>query len=262
MRWLRVWLLRLGGLFRRERHYQEFAREVESHLQLHIEDNLRSGMTPEEARRKALIKFGGINAVMEDYGKQSGIPAVETLVQDVCYGFRMLAKTPSLTAIVVITLGLGIGVNTAIFSVLNGWLLRPLPVQAPEQIMVLAPQQEQGPQGKFSYADLLDFRKQTEAFSDLFAYGFGASGLSFDGKANEFVYSAVTGNYFSALGVRPVLGRLFLPGEGEKPGDALLVVLGYSYWNARLAQQSVILARWLICSVTLCSWGVGLRGSR
>jgi putative ABC transport system permease protein len=233
MRWLRVWLLRLGGLFRRERHYQEFAQEVESHLQLHIEDNIRSGMTPEEARRKALIKFGSIDAVMEDYGKQSGIPAIETLVQDVCYGFRMLAKAPSLTAIVVITLALGIGVNTAIFSVLNGWLLRPLPVQAPEQIMVLAPQQEQGPRGKFSYADLLDFRKQAEAFSDLFAYGFGASGLSFDGKANEFVYSAVTGNYFSALGVRPVLGRLFFIGEGEKPGDALLVVLGYSYWQRK-----------------------------
>lgn len=162
-----------------------------------------------------------------------GVPALETLAQDVCYAFRMLTKTPSLTVIVTITLGLGIGVNTAIFSVLNGWLFRPLPVRAPEQIMVLAPQQEQGTQGKFSYPDLVDFREQAQTFSDLFAYGFSASGLTFNGKANEFVYSAVTGNYFSGLGVRPALGRLFLPGEGEKPGDPLFVVLGYSYWQKR-----------------------------
>jgi predicted permease len=143
--------------------------------------------------------------------------------------------------VVAITLGLGIGVNTAIFSVLNGWLFRPLPVPAAEQIMVLAPQQQQGTQGKFSYPDLVDFREQAQTFSHLFAYGFSASGLTFNGKANEFVYSAVTGNYFSGLGVRPALGRLFLPGEGEKPGAPLLVVLGYSYWQKKFGgDQDVI----------------------
>ena len=162
-------------------------------------------------------------------------------MRDLGYGFRMLAKTPALTVIVTITLGLGIGANTAIFSVLNGWLFRPLPVPAPEQIMVLAPKQEQGAQAKFSYPDLVDFREQAQTFSDLFAYGFAVSGLSFNGKANEFVYSAVTGNYFSGLGVRPALGRLFLPGEGEKPGDPLLLVLGYWYWQKKFGgAQDVI----------------------
>jgi len=178
---------------------------------------------------------------MEQPRDQLGVFALETAMQDLGYGFRMLTKTPALTVIVTITLGLGIGVNTAIFSVLNGWLFRPLPVPAPEQIVVLAAKQEQGTQGKFSYPDLIDFREQAQTFSHLFAYGFAASGLTFNGKANEFVYSAVTGNYFSGLGVRPALGRLFLPGEGEKPGDPLLVVLGYSYWQKKFGgAQDVI----------------------
>ena len=156
------------------------------------------------------------------------------LLQDIRYALRQLGKNPGLTAILVLTLALGIGANTGIFSVLNGWLLRPLPVTAPEQIVVLAPQQKEGPQGKFSYSDLLDFRKQADMFSDLFAYEFGAAGLSVNGRANEFVFSAVTGNYFYALGLKPALGRLFLPGEGETAGDPLIVVLGFSYWQKKL----------------------------
>src|SRR5437870_2451095 len=103
------------------------------------------------------------------------------IFQDIRYALRQLGKSPGLTAVVVLTLALGIGANTGIFSVLNGWLLRPLPVPAPQQIVVLAPQQKEGPQGKFSYPDLLDFRKQAETFSDLFAYQFGAAGLSANG---------------------------------------------------------------------------------
>ena len=165
------------------------------------------------------------------------------LVQDIRYALRQLGKNPGLALVVVLTLALGIGANTGIFSVLNGWLLRPLPVPTPEQIMVLAPQQKEGPQGKFSYPDLLDFRRQADTFSGLFAYEFGAAGLSVNGQANEFVYSAVTGNYFSALGLKPVLGRLFLPGEGETPGDPLLVVLGFSYWQKKLGGDSSIVGK-------------------
>ena len=164
-------------------------------------------------------------------------------LQDVRYALRQMGRNPGLTAVVVLTLALGIGANTGIFSVLNGWLLRPLPVPAPEQIVVLAPQEKEGPQGKFSYPDLLDFRKQADTFSDLFAYEFGAAGLSVNGRANEFVYSAVTGNYFSALGLKPALGRLFLPGEGESSGDPLLVVLGFSYWQEKLGGDSGIVGK-------------------
>jgi macrolide transport system ATP-binding/permease protein len=170
---------------------------------------------------------------------------VETLMRDVVYGLRMLRKTPALTAIVTITLALGIGANTAIFSVMNGWLLRPLPITAPHQIAVLAfSQQKEG--SNFSFPDLLDFRKQSDTFSDLFAYGLGVAGLSANGKANEFAYSAVTGNYFSALGIKPLLGRFFLPGEGEESGEELLVVLGYSYWQKKFGGDSSVVGKQVI----------------
>jgi predicted permease len=168
------------------------------------------------------------------------VNCIENLIQDVRYGLRMVGKWRGLTAILAITLALGIGVNTAIFSVLNGWLLRPLPVRAPEQITYLAFQPKGTSESKFSYPDLLDFQKQKDAFSDLFAYVFSGGGFSTGGVATEFVASAVTGNYFSALGVKPLLGRLLLPGEGEKPGEGLLVVLGYAFWQKRFGGDAAI----------------------
>ena len=151
---------------------------------------------------------------------------LQTVLFDCRFAFRQVRKEPAVTATVVITLGLGIGVNTAMFSLLNGWLLRPLPVPSPQQVTVLASQQKEGSNGNFSYPDFLDFQRGDDSFSSLFGYAFGIGGLSADGEAREIAYSSVTGNYFSALGVKPALGRLFLPGEGEKPGEELLVVLG------------------------------------
>ncbi|HXX22279.1 MAG TPA: ABC transporter permease [Terriglobia bacterium] len=168
---------------------------------------------------------------------------IENSIQDVRYGLRMGGKWRGLTAILAITLALGIGVNTAIFSVLNGWLLRPLPVRAPEQIMYLAFQPKGTSESKFSYPDLLDCQKQTDVFSDLFAYSLGGGGFNTGGVATEFAASAVTGNYFSALGVKPLLGRLLLPGEGEKPGEGLLVVLGYSFWQKRFGGDAAIVGK-------------------
>jgi len=185
MRRLRAWLWRFAGLFHRQRDYSEFEREVESHLGLHVDDNLRAGMTMEEARRDALIRFGGVEAVAETYADRRSLPALDTLILDVRYGARMLWKSRGLTAIVALTLALGISANTAIFSVLNGWLLRPLPVRAPEQISVLATVQPEQRGHTFSYLDLLDYQKQTGAFSDLFAYATGIGGLSVDGKPSR-----------------------------------------------------------------------------
>jgi len=172
-----------------------------------------------------------------------GVSSIEATIQDVRYGLRMAGKAPVLTAILAVTLALGIGVNTAIFSVLNGWLLRPLPVRAPEQIMVLAFQPKQTSESKFSYPDLLDFEKQADAFSHLFAYAPGAAGLSAGRNPSEFAYSAVTGNYFSALGVKPLLGRVLLPGEGETRGEELLVVLGYSFWQKRFGGDAAVVGK-------------------
>lgn len=159
-------------------------------------------------------------------------------LQDVRYAIRQLVRTPAITAVVAITLALGIGVNTGIFSVLNGWLFRPLPVPAPEQIAVLAAPREDG--SKFSFLDFTDVRKQADVFSGVFAYTTGIAGLSTNATPSEFAYSAVSGNYFSTLGVKPLLGRLFLPAEGEKAGDQLQVVLGYSYWRKMGEDRGIV----------------------
>jgi hypothetical protein len=162
-------------------------------------------------------------------------------LQDVRYAIRQLIKTPAITAVVAIALALGIGVNTGIFSVLNGGLFRPLPVPAPEQIAVLAAPREDG--SKFSFLDFTDVRQQAEVFSGVFAYATGIAGLSTNATPSEFVYSAASGNYFSTLGVKPLLGRLFLPAESEKAGDQLQVVLGYSYWRKTLGEDRGIVGR-------------------
>jgi putative ABC transport system permease protein len=226
-------LRRLRALFRKEELNQELSDELAFHLEKQIEQNLAAGMSAEEARYAALRRFGGVEQVKEECRDAWGVRFIDTLLQDIHFGLRMLAKNRGFTVVAVMTLALGIGVNTAIFSVLNGWLFRPLPVRAPEQIMVLGFfQQEEGSQ--FSYLDFLDFQKQADAFSDLFGYKFGGAGFSVNGSnPSEFAYSVVTGNYFAALGLKPALGRLFVPGEGEKPGEERLVVLGYSCWQER-----------------------------
>jgi predicted permease len=168
-----------------------------------------------------------------------------TLWQDVRYAFRMLGKSPMLTIIVILTLALGIGANTAIFGLVNGILLRPLPVKSPEQIMVLAGQAQGDTLGIFtlSYPQLVDLRKQADVFSDVFASQTNFGGLSYAGKANQFVYGYVTGNYFSGLGVQPALGRLFLPTEGEAGGKDPYIVLGYDFWQKRFGGEAGIVGK-------------------
>jgi predicted permease len=235
--------LRLRNLFRKEQLDRELQDELVSHLEMHIEDNLRSGMSPAEARRQALLKLGGLEQTKESVRDTRTLPFLETFLQDLRFGLRMLRQNSGVTITVVLTLALGVGVNTAMFSLLNGWLLRPLPVPAPEQIIVLASQQKEGSNGNFSYPDLLDFQRQAGTFSDLFAYAFGIGGLSADGDAREIAYSCVTGNYFSALGVKPLFGRLFVPGESEKPGEELQIVLGYSFWLRKFGGDRGVLGK-------------------
>ncbi len=157
------------------------------------------------------------------------------LLQDLRYAARQLRKSPGFTGLVVLTISLGIGANTAMFSVLNGFL-RPLPVPDPDRIVVLAeqnPNDEAGMGFRFSYPALTDLRHQTSGFSDIFASNTLLGGLNVNGKITQFVYSAVTGNFFTGLGLRPAAGRVFLPGEGERSGSELIVVLGYSCWQKR-----------------------------
>ncbi|HKU19931.1 MAG TPA: ABC transporter permease [Terriglobales bacterium] len=229
-----------GALLRRRRMEREMDAELRFHIESYAEDLTRGGVPREEALRRARVEFGGLEQTKEQCRDARGITLVNSLLQDARYGLRMLGKSPGLTAIVVITLGLGIGVNSSIFSVVNAWLLRPLPIPHPEQIVDVA---SATGNSRLSYLDMLDLKAQADVFSDVFGYDTGSGGLSADGKPGQFAYSAVTGNYFSALRVKPLLGRLFVPGEGEQRGSPLNLVLGYAFWQKRFAGDPAVIGK-------------------
>ena len=167
--------------------------------------------------------------------------------RDLRYAARTLRNSPGFTIIAIVTLGLGMAVNTTVFSVINGMLLRPLPVSHPEQIAVLAMQQAGTPGfQRFSYPDYQDIRQQTDAFSDIFGYRATLTGLTVDGKGDHCVLSRVTSNYFSDLGIQPALGRLILPTEGQTPGADPILVLGYSFWQKRFGGDRGVIGKQVV----------------
>ena len=170
---------------------------------------------------------------------------METLLQDIRYGVRTLAKNPGFMIVAIITLALGIGVNTAIFSMVDAFLVRPLPVNNPSQITVLAfQQQHQRQQTQFSTADYRDIQQQTTGvFSDVFGYVFGMDGLGVDGKADRIMTNYVSGNYFAALGIKPALGRFILPSEGDVLNADPVMVLSYAYWQTHFGADPQIVGR-------------------
>jgi predicted permease len=169
---------------------------------------------------------------------------MQSFWHDLRYAARTLRNSPGFTIIAIITLGLGMAVNTTVFSVINGLILRPLPVSHPEQIAVLAMQQTGTPGfQRFSYPDYQDIRQQTDAFSDIVGYRPTLAGLTLDGKGDHCVLSRVTSNYFSALGIQPATGRLILPTEGQTPGADPILVLGYSYWQKRFGGDPGIVGK-------------------
>jgi predicted permease len=172
---------------------------------------------------------------------------METWLQDVRYGLRALRKSPGLTAIVGIMIALGVGANTATFSVVNGFLIRPLPVPSPGQLTALAIQEKNSPLGAhgFSYPEFIAFRHQAAASCEVFgqALARGSLGFSADGRTDRVAITAVTKNYFSGLEVKPALGRLILPSEGEAPGEQSVLVLGYSFWQKRFGGDPSVIGK-------------------
>jgi len=233
MRKLRAWFLRLGGLFGKERHDRELSDELESHIQMHIDDNLRRGMSPAEARRDALIKLGGLESTKESCRDRRGVPVLETLLQDVGYGLRMLRKNPGVTAVAVITLALGIGANTAIFSLLDSVLLRFLPVEKPEQLVQVTRQgPEAGSQGVPIFTNPIweQVRDQQDVFSGVLALDQQRFDLTQGGEAHYANGLWVSGDFFRTLGVRPAAGRLITVAD-DRRGCSGVAVLGYSFWQ-------------------------------
>jgi len=168
-----------------------------------------------------------------------------TFLQDAKYAIRVLMKNPGFTVVAIITLALGIGANTAIFSMMDSFLLRPLPVMDPAQITVLAFQQKNGPlQNQFSIPEYRDVKSQTsDVFSDLLGFQWGMDGLKVNGKPDRIMTNYVSGNFFSGLGIKPLLGRFILPSEGENPGADPVMVLGYTYWRSHFNSDPSVVGK-------------------
>ena len=233
---LRALWRRLGGMFGRNEAGKEFAIELESHLQMHIDDNLRAGMTQEEARRDALIKLGGFEQTRQAYREREGLPWFETLGQDVRFGVRMLAKSPAFTLVAIATLGLGIGANTALFSVVNGVLLNPLPYPHPEELVTVHASKPNFSEGSISYLNFRDWQRDNKTLAALAVSRGTGFNLTGTGEAEEVRAQLVSAKFFPLLDVKPVVGRLFAPGEDEI-GREPLALISEDFWQRKFGSR-------------------------
>lgn len=245
MRRLRAVLLRMAGLFTHTRGDREFDAELQSHLAMHIDDNVRAGMTPDAARREALLQLGGLEQVKEQYRDRFGIPVLEHLFQDVRIGARMLRRNPTFTWIAVLTLGLGIGANAAIFSLVNAVLLRPLPFPDPDRLVLIwATNTKNGDtQDVASYPDVEVWRAEGTSFDGVAAFTSRGATLSGGDQAELVPAVQVMPGFFETLRVRPALGRTFRA-EEEDPG-ARTVILSDAAWKRHFQGRSDVLGQTL-----------------
>lgn len=248
IRQLRSLGLRIAGLFSQEKRDRELADELESHLQMHIEDNLRAGLSAEEARRQALLKLGGVEPTKENYRSQRGLPLIEILAKDLRYGLRRLMKRPVFTIVALLSLALGIGANTAIFSLINTAILRPLPVERPDELLSLTNAVENRMFPTFSYPNYKDIRDRNDVFEGLIGYRFAPLSLSHDGVNERLWGYVVTGNYFEVLGVKAALGRMISPDDDRLPGAHPVTVLGYKCWQQRFSADPAIIGKSLVAN--------------
>jgi hypothetical protein len=241
MRAIRAFFSRLSGSFATARGERELAEEFESHLQMQIEDNVRAGMTPEQARREALLKSGGLEPAREACRDRRGHPALETTKRDLVYGWRQMHRSPGFTAVVVLILALGIGANTAIFSVVNAFLLRPLPFEKDEELVSLYESNKDQPQFAVSGTKYLDWREKNQVFQEVGAIQTVEFNLTGSDDPVSITALSVTPSYLRLLGVRPRLGRLFAENE-DQTGKDQLVLLGDQLWRSRFGDALTCLA--------------------
>lgn len=234
----------VGGQPVRQEFDERLREEMEEHLALMMEEHERAGMTKEEARRQAILKLGPMEAIREEYQREVGGVFVQTLLQDMRYALRTLTKAPGFTAVVVLTLALGIGANAAIFSVVNAVLLQPLPYVDPGRIVSVSQGRAKDgiPDDGMSYPTFEELRDHNRVFSA--AAGLAAHALTLTGRGEPADMStvAVTQDFFSVLGVKPMLGRTLLPEDGRK-GAAPVVVLSEALWRSRFGADGGILGQ-------------------
>ncbi|HKS97828.1 MAG TPA: ABC transporter permease, partial [Terriglobia bacterium] len=212
----------------------DFNAEVEAHLALEAERLKEQGMRDDDARLAARRAFGNVTQAQERFYEAARWVWWDHLAQDIRFGLRMLRKNPGFTAVAVVTLALGIGANTAIFSLGNVFMFRPLPVKDADRLTVVAVKYHAADDpNQVSYLDYQDFRKQSDVFTDMTFYDLNLAGLGYRGRADRVIMAYVPSNFFSLLGLHPAAGRLIAPGEGDEPKTGHVVVLGYSYWMRR-----------------------------
>lgn len=242
----RLWI---RAIFRRSRVESDMDAELRSHIEAYADDLMRTGITRNEALCRARLEFGGIARVKEECRESRGISFIESAVQDLRFAFRMLRKSPGFTAVAILTLALGIGANTAIFSLTDQVLLRLLPVQHPEQLVVLRSTENKAGRtfadydlrNSFSYPMYKNLRDHNHVFSGLLACFQVDVSLARSGRAEIAHGELVSGNFFNVLGVRPILGRLFSSADETSPGANPVAVLNYAYWTSHFGGDPSIL---------------------
>lgn len=233
---------RVRSFLRRAADDRELEEEMRAHLDLAIEENLNRGLSPSEARRQAFVRFGGQQQTKENHRETRSLPLAETLLQDVHFALRVLRKSPGFTAIAVLTLALGIGANTALFSVVNGVLLVPLPYPHANRIVAMFQDKPNFPKGAISYPNFLDWRQDNRCFESIAAYRWADGTIRGTGEPEEVHAQRVSATFFSILGVRPILGRTFTE-EQDRRGANPTVVLSEGLWKRKFGSDPTILGK-------------------
>jgi predicted permease len=229
MKFWRRFFARLTSFATRQGQDQRLRDEIEEHLAMQTTENLRAGLSPEEARRQAKLKFGGVETIKQDYRAARGLPFIENLLQDVRFSFRVLRKSPGFTIVAILTLALGIGANAVVFSVLNALVLHPLHIPQAESFYGIQHGNEAS--SYQSYPDYLDLRDRNRSFDDLAAYDAAQVGLDSGENPTRVWIILASGNYFDVLRLRPFLGRFFHASDEHGPNSAPYIVLSYAFWH-------------------------------
>lgn len=233
----------MRNLFRRAKVERNLDEEIRSYLDALVEEKVAAGMSPAEARRAAAIELGGVEQVKERVRETRAGALLETLLQDLRYGLRDLAKNPAFTAAAVLTLGLGIGATSAIFSVVNGVLLSPLAGREPDRLVLLWESTQDIPQIRVSYPNYLDWRQRTHSFEDIAIYhGSEQFNLTGQGDPERIRGGLASGNLFTVIGVEPALGRLISPREDRLDAEPVAVITD-AFWHRRFAQDRGVVGR-------------------
>ncbi len=241
----REFFQRVTALFRRRSIEGDMNEELRSHLEMAEEWNLRKGMTAEDARREAIRGFGGLEQTKENCREQRGLPMIETLLQDLRFGLRILRRSPGFSLLVILCLTLGIGANAAVFSWIEGILFRPYPaVSHQERLVAIGGTARGEPEGSpLSWPDFRELQRSCTLCETLFVSKITGTTLSIGDRAERTTGSIVSANYFDAIGVRPMIGRGFLPGEDTGQSAHPVVVISYQLWKGRFQGDGQIIGK-------------------